>query len=81
MIEFYSAKACGLSQQMKKHLDKRGVSYRNMDVTQEENYEKLFNLTGQRGFPVTVVNGRTIIGLDTDAVDRAIDSAENNGLL
>jgi len=81
MIELYSAEACELSRRMKEHLDKRGVSYRCMDVTTEENYNKLFQLTGQRGFPVTVVNGSPIIGLDTKAVDNAIDSAENKGLL
>ena len=76
MIELYSADQCIWSGKMKEHLDSMGVSYRSINVTDPENADKVYRLTGQRGFPVTVVGDEVIIGCDTEAVDKAIKNMQ-----
>ena len=74
MIDLYSADQCFWSSKLRHHLDQLGVSYRNINVTDPDNAEKVFQLTGQRGFPVTVVGDQVIIGCDIDAVDKALEN-------
>ncbi|MBP5378557.1 MAG: hypothetical protein J6Y64_03340 [Ruminococcus sp.] len=74
MVELYSADQCIWSGKMKAHLDAAGIEYRSINVAEPVNAEKLYSLTGQRGFPVTVIGDEIIIGCDTKAVDKAIQN-------
>lgn len=49
--------------------------YEEMDVSQNAaNREEMIKLSGQLGVPVIVINGKSIIGFDRKAIDKAVAS-------
>ncbi|MBQ8961913.1 MAG: NrdH-redoxin [Ruminococcus sp.] len=58
---------------MKSYLTEKGVGFRSLDAADPENAEAIFRMTGQRGFPVTVIGTRAVVGYDTEAVDKALE--------
>lgn len=61
----YSLTGCPHFRNLKGFLDKQHVSYTNYDVGEDETAaNKMIELTGQRGVPVTIINGQIVIGDD-----------------
>ena len=72
MVEIYSSDYCIWSRKMKSYLNSKGVDYRSIDAADPENAKRAFELTGQRGIPVTVIGDTSIVGYNTQAVDNAL---------
>ncbi|HJJ96254.1 MAG TPA: glutaredoxin domain-containing protein [Methanocorpusculum sp.] len=60
---------------LKGFLDKQHVSYTNYDVGEDEAAaNKMIELTGQRGVPVTIIDGQIVIGDDLMKVAMLLDA-------
>jgi glutaredoxin len=58
---------------VKEFLSQNGVSYREYDVSIDQNAAReLVNRTGQMGVPVTIIDGQTIIGFDRDKLEQIL---------
>ena len=57
---------------MKNYLNSKGIDYRSIDAAEPENAKKAFELTGQRGIPVTIIGDTPIVGYNTQAVDNSL---------
>lgn len=71
MIKVFSSDSCGYCTKLKAYLDSRRVEYDVIDVAESrENYDKLVNVSGQTGIPVTVFDsGEVVIGFDKPRID------------
>ncbi|MBR2282899.1 MAG: glutaredoxin family protein [Ruminococcus sp.] len=72
MIELYSADSCIWCRRTRAYLDSKGVDYTCRNAAEPENAERIFSMTGQRGFPVTVIGSAAVVGYDTEAIDKAL---------
>ena len=74
MIKVFSSDSCGWCTKLKAYLDSKRVEYDVIDVAESrENYDKLIEISGQTGIPVTVFdNGEVVIGFDKDKIDRLL---------
>lgn len=67
-ITVYTTERCPYCAMVKAYLSKKGISFTAIDVGKEENIEaarEMIRISGQRGVPVTVIDGDVIIGFDT----------------
>lgn len=72
-ITVYGAEWCGFCHMVKRYLDDKKVSYDYIDVDKDpakgmEAVEK----SGQRGIPVTDIDGEIIVGFDRPRIDSAL---------
>ncbi|MCM1330539.1 MAG: NrdH-redoxin [Ruminococcus sp.] len=76
MIKIFSSDSCGYCTKLKAYLDSRKVSYDVIDVSESrENYDRLVEVSGQTGIPVTVFDGgRVVIGFDKPKIDECLGS-------
>jgi len=66
---------------VKEFLSQRGVSYKEYDVSVDQNAAReLVNKTRQMGVPVTVINGQTIIGFDQPKLEQVINQEQRPSL-
>lgn len=72
-IKIYTTPWCPYCISAKKLLDKKGVSYTDMDVSYEQGIrDELRQMTGSRTVPQIFINGQTIGGCDDlFALDKA----------
>lgn len=64
-VTVYSTEGCQYCRLTKSYLSRLGVPYTEVDVGRDKTAaEKMVNLSGQYGVPVTVVDGEVIIGFD-----------------
>ncbi len=69
----YTTSTCRYCTMMKNYMDEHNIPYREVNVSlDEEAGRKLVETTGQRGVPQTEVNGRWILGFDTEALQAAL---------
>ena len=59
---------------MKENHNTKDKDYRAIDEAEKEKKKKAFELTGQRGIPVTVIGNTSIVGYNTQAVDKALEN-------
>ncbi len=67
-IIVYSTERCPYCAMVKAYLNKKNISYSVIDVGRPENIndaKEMIRISGQRGVPVTVIDGEVIIGFDT----------------
>jgi len=58
----------------KQHISSKGVSYQDLDVSQDKNaLEEMVKLTGQMGVPVIVIDGEVLIGFDRNRLDQLLN--------
>ena len=71
MIKVFSSDSCVYCTRLKAYLDSRKVSYDVIDVNESmENYDKLVEVSGQTGIPVSVFDsGDVVIGFDKPRID------------
>lgn len=76
MIKVFSSDSCGYCTKLKAYLDSRKVKYDVIDVTESrDNYNKLIEVSGQTGIPVTVFDGgKVVIGFDKPKIDRLLEA-------
>ncbi len=71
MIKIFSSDSCGYCTKLKAYLDSRKIRYDVIDVDESrENYDKLVEVSGQTGIPVSVFDsGDVVIGFDKPRID------------
>ena len=58
---------------VKEFLSQKGIVFIDKDVSADPAAaQEMMTLTGQRGVPVTMINGRTIIGFNRPALEQAL---------
>lgn len=79
MIQLFSSDTCVFCHKIKFYFDSLGVNYEVIDVGEsEENYQKLIDVSGQAGIPVTVFDGDTVvIGFDKAKLDQALSELKH----
>ncbi len=75
MIKVFSSDSCGYCTKLKAYFDSRRVEYDVIDVGESrENYDKLIEISGQTGIPVSVFDsGEVVIGFDKERLDSILD--------
>jgi alkyl hydroperoxide reductase subunit F len=69
-VTVYSTKNCPYCRMAKAFLDKHGVPYESIDVSENsEAAKKMIDLSGQRGVPVILVDDEVIIGFDSQKLN------------
>ena len=75
-VVVYSTPTCPYCDKLKSYLDQKGVDYTDYNVaSNKEKAKEMIQKTGQRGVPVSEVNGEVIIGFDQDKVDKALEGS------
>ncbi|MCH5194257.1 MAG: NrdH-redoxin [Oscillospiraceae bacterium] len=76
MIKVFSSDNCGWCTKLKSYLDSKRIRYDVIDVNESrENYQRLVEVSGQTGIPVSVFdNGEVVVGFDKARIDRIIGS-------
>lgn len=58
---------------VKEFLSQKGLSYKDYDVSKDPAAaQEMINRTGQRGVPVIIIDGETIIGFDRARLEQAL---------
>lgn len=74
-VEIYSAPWCGYCKKTKEYFRSRGVAFTEYDVeTNPTAAARAKSLNPGGGIPVTIVNGRTIVGYSPSRFDSALSS-------
>ncbi len=72
-IIVYSTPTCPWCQVVKKHLDERGVAYREVDVASDQQAAMdMVRKTGQQAVPVVEIDGELIVGFDKGRIDQLL---------
>jgi len=72
-IVLYSTPTCHHCTTVKNHLKKKGVPFREVDISRSEGAAKeLTRRTGQTGVPQTDINGTFVLGADIAKINRLI---------
>ncbi len=73
-IEVFTTPSCPYCVKLKRWLDEEGYEYREYDVS--ENREKaveMIQMTGQRGVPQTIINGKkTVLGFQPEKIEEIL---------
>jgi len=82
-VRVYSTKNCQYCRILKAFLDRKKIKYENIDVGENIDAAKeMVELSGQYGVPVTVADGKTIIGFDIPTLNEIFGSKrEDDGIL
>ena len=69
-VVVYSTPTCTWCNTLKRHLDKHGVRYRDIDVSKDQKAaEEMVKRSGQQGVPQTDINGQVIVGFDKNKIN------------
>lgn len=71
MIKIFSSDSCGYCTKLKAYLDSKRIEYDVIDVAESrENYDRLIEVSGQTGIPVTLFDGgEVVVGFDKPKID------------
>lgn len=73
-VTVYSTPTCSWCTTLKTYLKKNGISYREIDVSKDQNAaEKMRRKSGQQGVPQTDINGEMIIGFDKTKINSLLN--------
>jgi len=69
-VTVYSTPSCSWCNALKRHLDKYGIRYRDIDVSRDQKAaEVMVKRSGQQGVPQTDINGEVIVGFDKNRIN------------
>ncbi len=73
----YSTPTCPWCQVVKKHLDERGIAYKEVDVSSDQQAAMdMIRKTGQQAVPVVDIDGEHVIGFDQEKIDQLLAARE-----
>lgn len=73
-IKIYSTPTCPYCKMAKDYLSSKNVSYQNIDVSSDQTAaEEMVKVSGQKGVPVIVINGQTMVGFDKSRIDALLE--------
>ncbi len=74
-VRIYSTSTCPYCTMAKEFLKKNNVEFENIDIGADQKLrEEMINKSGQMGVPVLDIDGQIIVGLDKDAIKKALES-------
>lgn len=74
MVTVYSADWCGYCKMVKNYLTQKGIDFTEKNVESDPGAaDEAVAKSGQRGIPVTDINGQIIIGFDRPTIDHALE--------
>jgi len=77
----YTSPSLPYCNMVKEFLSQRGVSYKEYDVSVDQNAAReLVDRTRQMGVPVTVIDGQTIIGFDQPKLEQVLSKEQRPSL-
>jgi glutaredoxin-like YruB-family protein len=73
-IRVFSTPTCVYCIVLKKWLDEKGVSYNEVDVSQDEEAQKeMVQKTGQMGVPVIMIDEEVVVGFDKERIAKILN--------
>ena len=74
MIKVFSSDSCGWCTKLKAYFDSKRIEYDVIDVSESrENYDRLIEVSGQTGIPVTLFDsGEVVVGFDKTRIDEIL---------
>lgn len=70
-VTVYTTPTCPWCHRLKDFLRARGIAFTEVDVSRDPAAaRRLVELTGARSVPVTVADGRTVVGFDREALEK-----------
>ena len=68
-VKVYSTPVCPYSQTLKEFLKGKGITFVDVDVSQDEKFvEELVQKSGQMGVPVVEIDGQIVVGFDKEKI-------------
>ncbi|MFB6076157.1 MAG: glutaredoxin family protein [Candidatus Aenigmatarchaeota archaeon] len=75
-IVVYSTPSCPYCTKVKNYLNQKDVEFEDFNVaSNREKAKEMIQKTGQRGVPVTEINGEIIVGFNKPAIDQALEKS------
>jgi glutaredoxin-like YruB-family protein len=72
-ITIYGAEWCAFCHMEMRYFDEKGIEYTYLDIDKDQKLaEEVVTKSGQRGIPVTDIDGEIIIGFDKPKLDKAL---------
>ncbi len=72
-VKIYSTPTCPYCRMLKSYLEQNGIAYTDFDVSVDENARKeMFEITGQMGVPVALIDNEIVIGFDKEKIKRLL---------
>jgi glutaredoxin-like YruB-family protein len=72
-VEVYTTPTCGFCHQLKGYLEQRGVAFTEHDVSRDaQAATRMVQLSGQRGVPVSVIDGEVVVGFNRPAIEQLL---------
>ncbi len=69
----YSTPTCPYCNALKDFLKENKIKFENIDVSKNQKAAReIVKKSGQTGVPVTIINGKVIVGFDQAALEKAI---------
>ncbi|UNC92688.1 glutaredoxin family protein [Candidatus Contubernalis alkaliaceticus] len=69
----YTTPTCPFCDTVKEFLSKKGVSYVEYDVSEDENArQEMMDKSGRMAVPTMVINNEVIVGFDQEKIDELI---------
>lgn len=73
-VTVYTTQTCPYCDSVKRYLSSINVSYSEIDISADEAAaQELVQRTGQQGVPQTEIDGKFVIGYDTNELDRLLN--------
>jgi len=77
-VVIYSTPTCHHCTNLKNYLRKNNISYRDIDVSKDQNAAKqMVQKSGQQGVPQADINGQIVVGFDKVKIDRLLEIKAN----
>ncbi len=71
-VEMFTTSDCGVCHMAKAYMNKRGITYAEKDVEQNEDYLREFYARGGRGVPYIFVGDQSMMGFDADRLEQML---------
>ena len=76
-VTIYTTPTCPYCRQVKEYLARRSVPFREVDVSSDHAAAtEMVWLSGQQGVPVTVIDGKVVVGFDRPRLDQLLEGAQ-----
>ena len=73
-VTVYTTPTCAFCTQLKMHLRRHNVPFREIDVSRDSNAaQRLMERSGQQGVPQTDINGEIIVGFDKQRINSLLN--------
>ncbi len=73
-VTVYTTQTCPYCDSVKRYLESKNVSYSEIDVSADQAAaQELVQRTGQQGVPQTEIDGKFVIGYNTNELDRLLN--------